>query len=49
MAKNKDFRIWICMNPACEWFQDEVELPSQIEHPICNDCNEELEEETNDN
>jgi len=45
MKKCSIKRIYICINPNCDSYLDEVERPSEAENPICNDCGEKLEEE----
>jgi hypothetical protein len=37
--------IYVCINPNCDSYLDEVKIPVLVENPICNDCGEKLEEE----
>ncbi len=40
-----DFRVYICINPNCDSYLDEVNVPIEIEWPLCPDCSVEMDEE----
>lgn len=36
---------YVCTNPHCDSYEITVERPADSFHPVCNDCEEELEED----
>jgi hypothetical protein len=36
---------YICTNPECDSYLDEIEIPEECSNPVCNDCGEELQKE----
>jgi len=39
---------WSCQNPCCDSYEIPVELPVNVGHPICSDCEEALTKDGED-